>query len=211
MVLEDGDDLGRKGDSTDASVGLRWPDDVLAVGELLALRLVGHRAVLQVDVRTSEPEQLAAPQPAERRGEHEGAVSRLHEIGQLEDLVERRQLALRRVLGPRATDRAGVHREHTVLDRGIEDRVQQPVALRRRARPRPSVDEGRVPRADRRRPQAPERHPAERRKDVEPEQSLIGAPAPSRASLETRVGFGVHGTAVVGVPLAFIVIAASII
>jgi hypothetical protein len=43
------------------------------------------------------------------------------------------------------------------------------------------------------------------------EAGVIAALAPSSASLEARVGFGVLGTAIVGVPLAFIVIAASII
>lgn len=43
------------------------------------------------------------------------------------------------------------------------------------------------------------------------EAGAVGALAPRRASLEARVGFGVLGAALVGVPLAFVVIAASIV
>lgn len=120
-----------------------------------------------------EPEQLAAAKPAGRCCEHERPVPRLDAIGELVDLAERGQLPLGGVLGAGTTDRAGIGGQRTVIDCGVDDGVQQPVAVRHGARPRTALDHRGVPRPDRRRPELAERDMAQQREDVEPEQALL--------------------------------------
>lgn len=141
---------------------------MLAVGELLALNFNGDRPVFEIEVLALKSEQLAAAQPAEGGRENEGSVPQLDEIGELEHLLQPRQLPLRRAFGPCTANRAGVRREERVVDRSVEDRVQQAVALRGGARTRPALQQRYVPRPDVRCSQPSERHMAEGREDVQP-------------------------------------------
>ena len=134
MVGKLADDFPRKGHGADAGVRFRWTDEVLAVRELLTLHLDRYGAVVEVNVLPSEPEQLTAAKPAERSCQHERPVARVDAIGELVDLAEGGQFPLGGVLGAGPADRARIGREDAVVDGGVQDGVEQAVALRHGAR-----------------------------------------------------------------------------
>jgi hypothetical protein len=146
---------------------------VLAVRELLTLHLDRDGAVVEVNVLPSEPEQLTAAKPAERSCQHERPVARVDAIGELVDLAEGGQFPLGGVLGAGPADRARIGREDAVVDGGVQDGVEQAVALRHGARTGTALGQRGVPRPDRWRAELADRHPAQRREDVEPELALV--------------------------------------
>ena len=137
--------------------------------ELTLLR-DGDRELLDVDVPSTQPEQLALAEPDERGDEDEASQPWLDRVGELVCLRDRGDRSFRGAFDTSTLDRAGVGRDQSILDGGAEDGAEESVALRGRARPGPGgpAQVG-VPVADLRRRQLGESGRAERRDDVEPE------------------------------------------
>ncbi len=121
-----------------------------------------------------EGEHLAEPQPGERGDEHHGPKPRSDGVGDLEHLRDRGDRPLGRPLLARALDRARVPRDELVGHRGVEDGVQQPVALRHGRRAgRAGLEHRRVPVPHPGRRDPGQLEVAEHRKDVEAQLALV--------------------------------------
>jgi len=64
--------------------------------------------VEEIEPATGEPEQLAATKAGERRHQHQSAIAGLDGLGQLPDLGDRDDLALRRPFDASTRNHAGV-------------------------------------------------------------------------------------------------------
>ncbi len=135
-------------------------------------------------------EQLAPAEAAEGGHAHQGPVPGFDGGGEVEDLLDGGQAALLGPFGASAADGAGVGDQDAVLDGGVEDRPQEPVALRCRAGTGPGADEPGVPGPHLRRPDPPQLHVPERGEDVEPELAFIQLPHPrsQRDAATTETG-----------------------
>ena len=125
---------------------------MLAVGQLLALLLDNQAALLDVHVGAAESEQLAPTKAAERSDQDERPIAIVHCVGEQEHLSECRQFSLGWSFGTCARDRAGVERHEPVFDCRVQDRTQEPIALRHGAGSRAIAKEVRIPPSNRRRP-----------------------------------------------------------
>src|SRR5438105_13926323 len=157
-----------------AGLGLRRSEPHGAVTQLLRLFGDGEPAVEQIDVTPAERQELAEAQPAERAGQDERPKLGSDGIGQGVDLRDGQGRTFGRAFGACALDRARVLGDRLVLDGSVEDGPQQSVALLRRRDTRlGSSQHLGPPGPDDLRRHRPDLELAERREDVESQETLV--------------------------------------
>jgi AAA domain len=148
--------------------------------------------VEQVEVAAREGQQLAPSHAAERCEQDEHAELRLHRAGEFVDLSQGGQRTFAGRLDAGALDRARVDDDEAVFDRGVQDRPQQPVALRYRRAARPVGEQAGMPAPDAGGGQAAEGERAESRQDVQAEEALVQLPRLRTQPLAARRQPGVE-------------------
>lgn len=130
VALERGDDRFRHRDVADASGRLRTTH-LDAGRQLLALLVHDDAPVEEVEVAAREPEKFAEAQAARRREEQERSVRRVNGLHECESVADWDQRSFVAGLQRRAADPAPVLGDEVVLGGGVQERHQEPVALRR--------------------------------------------------------------------------------
>ena len=128
MLLEDGYHDGGEDDGPRPGVALGRPEVRLAAGGLDVGLPDRQRPVWQVDVGSAQARQLGGPQRGPRGQPDNCAVEVGNGVGQGPDVVLVDHGSLVAAVGARAAQGAGVAEQDLVLDGGVEDRSQYPVA-----------------------------------------------------------------------------------